>query len=198
MYINQALVLASFVHWALTLLLLFFMLSIARKLRYLSRGSFSPRLYDGMETPLKSGERAPDFKAETPQGRQVELSDYSGRRSLFVFASLDCPPCLEVIDRFSEIFPGVIKTGIEIALVLSDPSARVKSFVEERGINVPVLIAPREENKFFETYKAEAVPFYCFVNEGGLIEETGILSYLGNDWKSRFRQWKQVGETLSA
>ena len=77
---------------------------------------------------------------------------------------------------------------MEVVLVSSDTQEETRSFIEQKKIHLPVLVAPRETNNFFADYRSPGTPAYCFVNTDGKVHSTGIPLVIGTVWKA-FDDW---------
>lgn len=161
---ESILVVSSFLLWVLVLLNLLLTLGLARRMR-----AAFPKIEF-----LKVGQAAPDFTAQTLEGETVTLSTYAQRAIAFVFISPDCKPCLDELPRLEGLRPKARQFGAELVLVSDANAAKTQSFVEEHRLDLPILIAPRENNPFFVDYKAMGIPFYCLVDAQGKVQATGM------------------------
>ena len=82
----------------------------------------------------------------------------------------------------------LLQAGVEVILVSSDTQEETRSFIEQKKIHLPVLVAPRETNNFFADYRSPGTPAYCFVNTDGKVHSTGIPLVIGTVWKA-FDDW---------
>lgn len=188
----QALVISSLILWVCMFINLGATLTLIKRVKYLgSAPSFSNLLAD-ISPPLERGAHAPGFVAETLEGSEIELADYSGTKVAFVFVTLDCPPCLDVIPELAASAAGALRAGVELALVVSGSRGDALRYLNDNSISMSILIAPKEENSFFKDYRADATPFYCVVDEEGKVEETGIFTLEMNPWRDRIREWKEA------
>ncbi|MCP5100675.1 MAG: TlpA family protein disulfide reductase [Chloroflexi bacterium] len=179
---NNALILSSILLWIVVLFNLLLTVALIR------RGSAAQPGFDmeNVET-LEIGSQAPDFTAETLDGRTITLNTFSGQNVVFVFVSPDCPPCIEKIPILNSLQQKAKQSGVELVLVNVTNKSKAKKFVEEYETHLPMLVAPENNNSFKERYKAMGTPFYCLVDEQGNVQATG---YFGPDWYALTQKWE--------
>ncbi|MBU2611960.1 MAG: peroxiredoxin family protein [Chloroflexi bacterium] len=158
------LVVSSLLLWVMVLLNLLLTLGLARRVR---------AAFPKMEM-LKVGQQAPDFTAQTLQGENISLAHYAGKAVAFIFISPDCKPCLDELPRLEGLRPKARQFGAELVLVSDANATKTQSLVEEHRLDLPILIAPRENNPFFVDYKAMGAPFYCLVDAQGKVQANGM------------------------
>lgn len=124
---------------------------------------------------LEIGSQAPDFTAETLNGKIVSLADYAGRPVIFVFISPTCQPCFDKLPALQAMGQEAQQFGVELILVNAANRMQTQEFVNEYDIALPILSAPRGSNPFLEDYRALGTPFYCFVDEQRQVQATAFL-----------------------
>jgi peroxiredoxin len=170
---------------AIVLLNLVLTLAIIRKLQAPISGN-GP----GYPDPLKPGEPAPDFTAETLSGEKVTLASYSGHQTAFIFISPTCGPCRIAIPRYESLIPKARQFNTELVLVSIVDSNETKAFVEELDVSMPILVAPRTTNSFQVDYKLSSTPSYCLIDEYGKVKSSGYPSFEGaGAWKELVEPW---------
>lgn len=93
---------------------------------------------------------APEFRARTLTGQQVQLATYTGQSVLFIFVSPRCDSCRLKLPLLTKLRPlAKERSGVEFVLV-SDSSAAetyawVESIREEEKVEVdfPILVDPQ-------------------------------------------------------
>lgn len=122
---------------------------------------FSPELFHELEQarfsgPL-AGEKAPDFKAASLDGKKIRLSDFRGRKNiLLVFGSTTCPMTAASITALNELYDLVGSQDIEFLFVYvreahpgeripahesaGDKIAAAKLLREEEEIEMPIVV----------------------------------------------------------
>jgi peroxiredoxin len=167
---ENILVISSIALWVMVLLNLLLTLGLSRRLN-----SRLPKIES-----LKIGQLAPAFTAQTLHGETVTLSSYAGRGVTFIFTSPHCKPCREELPRIEALQPRADQAGIQLVLVSDADETETRSFAEEMGLELAILIAPRERMSFLADYKAIATPSYCLLDAEGKVWAAGLdLAELG-------------------
>jgi peroxiredoxin len=106
------------------------------------------------------GDRAPEARFQSVDGRMASLADYRGKVVLVHFWATWCPPCVEELPTLELFSQQVHGTDIEVLAVSVDESAdALKTFLEKTKVHFPVLRDPGGKTaasygtvKFPETY----------------------------------------------
>ena len=94
---------------------------------------------------LKAGEKAPDFTAETLDGKPVTLASYAGRPVAFLFMSPSCDPCREHLPGYDALGKIARRAGTQLVYVSTSGLDETRIHVEEFGITLPVIVTPQRE-----------------------------------------------------
>lgn len=93
---------------------------------------------------------APDFSLFDVYGRKRNLSDFKGKVIILDFWATWCPPCRFEIPHFVELYEEYREKGLEIIGVSLDLNkAKVEAFIEENGVNYPVLMGDRDVTELY-------------------------------------------------
>ena len=134
---------------------------------------------------------APSFSLKDLDGNQITLSALKGKPILMIFFASWCPGCKEEIPLFEKFSIG--KRGPLTILALAvdgEKEKRVKRFVKELKITLPVLLDVKE--KVARTYGVRMVPTTFFVDGEGLM--VGMI--MGQrDWSTP-TAWSAIKELL--
>lgn len=179
--LETVLVVSSVILWLVVIFNLLLTLALVRRLRATSPSQ--------NEIGLKSGQPAPDFTAQTLNGEIMTRSTYAGRSIAFLFISIHCAPCHDLLPQLEPLAPKAAQSGVELILVSGDGLKETKAFAEEQNINLPVLVAPRESNSFMEDYKCTATPSYCFIDANAEVISSGYPSLQWGEWKTLVESW---------
>jgi peroxiredoxin len=126
----------------------------------------------GRETKIiGEGDRAPEFRLTTLEGKQASLSDFRGKVVIVHFWATWCPPCVEEmpgIERLSRSFDG--KDFALLAVSVDEGGAQaVASFLNRNKLSLPVLLDPG--GKISHSYGTFKFP------ESYIIDRSGVVRY---------------------
>jgi cytochrome c biogenesis protein CcmG/thiol:disulfide interchange protein DsbE len=114
-----------------------------------------------------TGRAAPEIEGPDLDGRQVRLSDLTGKYVLVNFFATWCVPCVrehpEMV-RFAERHAN-IGDAVVLSVVYDDEPADVRSFFEKRGGGWPVI----EDDGAKVDYGVRGVPESYLVNPDGVV-----------------------------
>jgi cytochrome c biogenesis protein CcmG/thiol:disulfide interchange protein DsbE len=122
----------------------------------------------GLVNLVHGPSRAPDFALVDAAGKTVRLSDYRGKVVLLNFWATWCEPCKAEIPWFVDLQ----KTYADDLVVLGvsfdeDGWNSVRPFVEQRGVNYPVMLAgPTLPEQYRDI---ESLPTTLMINRDGRI-----------------------------
>ncbi|MBI9070956.1 MAG: TlpA family protein disulfide reductase [Melioribacteraceae bacterium] len=134
--------------------------------------------------PTSQNERveAFDFNLNTPDGKEVKLSDYRGKVVILDFWATWCPPCRKGIPDLvelkkeygSEEFEVI---GISLDLEVPDNPGRntkkdVVPFIEKHAINYPVVFGNLEVTKKYGGI--ESIPTTIIIDKDGKISDQHV------------------------
>ena len=131
------------------------------------------------------GSMAPDFTLSDTDGNLINLSDYRGKWVILNFWATWCPPCLAEIptlikfydkaDKDNVVLLGINATGTEKSAGGRDVRSYVSTFVNEKGINFPVLLDIR--GNVSTNYGAGNLPTTVVISPEGIITKikTGVV-----------------------
>ncbi|MFJ7509524.1 TlpA disulfide reductase family protein [Peribacillus simplex] len=123
---------------------------------------------------LKIGANAPNFSLKTLDGKQVELSDYKGKKVMLNFWATWCPPCKKEMPDM-EKYAQQAGDDVVVLAVNIDPENDVQSFVDDNGITFTIpLDSQSAENPVNERYKILSIPTTYFIDKEGIIRNKVI------------------------
>jgi peroxiredoxin len=120
---------------------------------------------------IRSGDRAPEFRLQALDGRQVSLSDFRGKVVLVHFWATWCPPCVEEIPTLDRLYRELKGREFELLAVSADEGGveAVTAFMKKNRLNVPVLLDPdRTVAGLYGTYKFP---------ETYIVDRQGVVRY---------------------
>jgi peroxiredoxin len=124
-----------------------------------SKDKWSPALDAWWDKP------APDFTLTDIDGQPHKLSDYRGQEVVVVFWATWCGPCKLEVPHLKELRNAFPKEKLAILAISSEPTALVKKFVTDQGINYTVLTSSGSLPTPFDLVKV--IPTTFFVGADG-------------------------------
>ncbi|MFZ6026977.1 MAG: peroxiredoxin family protein [Chloroflexota bacterium] len=140
---------------------------------------------------LAPGTPAPGFTAQTLDGNTVTLADYAGKKVVFLFISPYCDACKERMPEYQLLHAKARHSGVDMVLVniIGDFDA-VREMATELKLMLPLLHAPQKSNSFARDYKVMGTPFYCLVDEKGIVQSMNYPGLeAGSEWKKLVSAW---------
>ncbi|MCZ6479861.1 MAG: TlpA disulfide reductase family protein [candidate division NC10 bacterium] len=130
------------------------------------------------------GHPAPDFTLPNLQGRPVQLSNFRGKKAVFInFWATWCPPCrleMPMMEKAYHVYKG---DGLEILAISVDsgPKSLVRNFIQEFELTFPALLDP--DMKTMNQFRIFAIPASFLVDKEGMIRfrELGYRDWTDGD-----------------
>ncbi len=119
---------------------------------------------DTQEMPV-----APDFTLRDLNNKSVKLSDYRGKVVFVNFWATWCPPCRREIPAFIDLIKKYGKDGFVVLGIAVDSRefAKVPGFVEQMGMNYPVLLDETGVSNLYGGIRS--IPTTFVVNRDGRV-----------------------------
>jgi peroxiredoxin len=117
------------------------------------------------------GTMRPEFSLSDVAGQLRNINEWDGKVLAINFWATWCPPCIKEIPEFIEIQHKYKAEGLQfIGIALQRPE-EVTEFMQEHGMNYPVLAGEMEVIKIAESYGNDigALPYTIIVDRQGLI-----------------------------
>jgi len=116
------------------------------------------------------GHPGPDFALPTLGGKTVRLSDFRGKKAVFInFWATWCAPCRLEMPTMEKAYQKYKGKGLEILAVSVDAGSKnaVKNFMDELRLTFPALLDPKMEVLGF--YRFSAIPASILIDTQGII-----------------------------
>ncbi len=145
-----------------------------------------PQRTGGEERP-EAGFLAPNFTLPALDGRRVQLSEFRGKKAVFVnFWASWCPSCQQEMPTMEALYQQLKARGFEIiAISIDKKKADVEKFVKTHGVTFPALLDP--DGKVARVYRVTKIPTHYFIDKHGIIRsrEVGPKDWSGPEtWKA--------------
>jgi thiol-disulfide isomerase/thioredoxin len=132
--------------------------------------------------PTQVAERSPnampDFALQDLEGNVVRLSDYAGKTVLINFWATWCGPCKIELPDLVEIQSELGARDFVVLGVSLDRTgpAPVRRFVEQAGLNYPILMGNQDVVIQFENFQMIPTSFLLAPNQEKVKHYTGVVS----------------------
>ncbi|MFY0671878.1 MAG: thioredoxin-dependent thiol peroxidase [Bacteroidia bacterium] len=134
-----------------------------------------------MSTTLKSGDKAPDFKAINQNEQEISLSDFYGKKLVLYFYPKDnTPTCTNEACNLRDNFSDLKAAGYEILGVSPDSAKKHSNFINKYELPFDLLVDDAhlmheaygvwgEKKMYGKTYMG-TIRTTFLINEEGVIE----------------------------
>lgn len=129
---------------------------------------------------IEIGDRAPAFRLPLLNGKQAGTADFRGKVVMVHFWATWCPPCVEEIPTLAALYQSLIGKDFEMLAVSVDEggAAAVSSFLQQKGLAVPVLLDP--DHAIASSYGTFKFPETYILDRQGIVRGKVIGA---RDWR---------------
>ena len=139
------------------------------------------------QTEELKGKSAINFKLESIDGGQIELSKLFGKGPILIsFWATWCKPCIEEMSELNKIYEELKDKGFNLLAISTDNEktiAKVKPFIKSRGYNFTVLLDKNSE--VARKYYAQQIPYSVLLDKDGKIVQSHLGYMKGDEKKLR-------------
>ena len=117
------------------------------------------------------GTPRPDFSLADVEGVSRSVSEWDGKVLALNFWATWCPPCRKEIPEFVALQERYGARGLQFVGIALQRPEDVRSFMQEYGMNYPVLAGEMEVIRLAERYgnRVGALPYTVIIDRGGRI-----------------------------
>ncbi len=128
------------------------------------------------------GDQRPDFRHGSLDGSWVSASDFDGQTLLVNFWATWCAPCRREMPVLQDAARQHADRLAVVGIAIDDP-APVRDFVEELGIDYPILIGAADVMNTQRAWgnSAGALPYTVLVDAGGIIRWQHLGEVTGDE-----------------
>ena len=99
-----------------------------------------------MTVHLEPGDPAPAFTLSDPDGKQVSLSDFAGRKTIvYVYPAAMTPGCTKQACDFRDSLQSLAAAGYAVVGLSPDKPEKLAKFRERDALNFPLLSDPEKQ-----------------------------------------------------
>lgn len=121
------------------------------------------------QTGIALGDRAPDFKLQTMDGEEVNLSDYKGKKVFLNFWATWCPPCKAEMPHMQAFYEEQPEDVEILAVNLEESTEKAADFAKQYELTFPILMDA--DGTIAETYEVYTIPTTYVLNEDGTVHQ---------------------------
>jgi len=126
--------------------------------------------------PPQTGQPAPDFYFENPEGQPTSLGQLQGTPVLVNFWATWCSPCRYEMPFLQQIYEE--KPGDELVMLVvnvGEGSSDVSQFMESAGFSFTVLLD--KQAAVARRYNVTGIPATFFIDKEGVIQEIQVGAF---------------------
>jgi peroxiredoxin len=121
------------------------------------------------------GKPAPDFLAQTVDGKTVKLSDFKGKPVWLTFGASWCQPCrAENPDIQAAVAKHAGSDLVVLGVFISEDAAAVKDYGDRVGLSYQKIADP--STKIASQYRILGIPSHFFIDKDGILREMKVGS----------------------
>lgn len=140
---------------------------------------------------LSEEDLAPDFTAETVDGKTFVLSEQKGKVVLLNFWATWCGPCVGEMPAFEKLYSEYGEKIAILAVDCAEDKDTVKQFVSDNGYTFP--IAYDTEGAISAKYPTSGIPYTLVIGKDGKVQKT----FLGaDDADAQYIEYKKVIDSV--
>jgi thiol-disulfide isomerase/thioredoxin len=153
---------------------------------WLAQPGSSTQLPSGPDLPIL-GHADPDWALESLDGKKLTFGSFKGRTVFLNIWATWCGPCVGEIPSIQDLYDAIENDGVAVVLVSEEGRDKVRQFVANKNLHVPVYLAPEGMSPVFQT---NGIPATFIINRRGEIvfQQVGSADWNSEDCRRLLRQ----------
>ncbi|MBI1743008.1 redoxin domain-containing protein [Candidatus Acetothermia bacterium] len=120
---------------------------------------------------------APDFKAQSLDGKEIQLSALRGQPVFLSFWFTGCPVCQKEVKNWQDFDEGYGDAVKVLGVNVADDAQTVRRFVSQQGLTFNILLDPKGD--FLLKYRVAKMPTMFFIDAQGIIRQISTVGLTG-------------------
>ena len=128
-----------------------------------------------LEARPEVGYLAPDFTLPSLDGQTVRLSDFRGKKAIFLnFWATWCIPCRQEMPTMDKAYQEYKSRDLEVLAISLDAGSKsvVKNFMSELKLSYPALLDP--EMEVLRLYRQFSIPATFLIDKQGIVRHREV------------------------
>tara|TARA_Y100000588_G_C14024944_1_gene825966 strand:- start:384 stop:932 length:549 start_codon:yes stop_codon:yes gene_type:complete len=123
---------------------------------------------------IKVGEQVPNFRLETPDDSELQLSDFVGRAVVLNFWATWCSPCRAEMPALQQIANGYgpSRELVVVGINMMESPEVVKSYTKELGLSFPMALD--RKGVLAARYGLIGLPATFFIDADGILQAQAL------------------------
>lgn len=146
---------------------------------------------------LRPGNSAPDFQAETVDGKQINLSELQGKVVVLTFWSTRCDICISEMPKLNEIAKRQRDKGVVFLALTMENQGKIEPYLRKNTFVLDIV-----PNSFGVVLKYADMDKNGTINMGFpsyfLINKDGTIALKSFGWDKTARLETEISQLLSA
>lgn len=116
---------------------------------------------------LNVGDKAPDFKIKSPDGKIIDLAELTAKGPVLVRLTCGCSGCDKELSYFQEVSGAYKDKGLTSLYVFKEPDDKVAKYVKEKKFDL--LYAVDSKGDSWKVFQTTTMPTNFLIDKGGKI-----------------------------